>query len=108
MDEDFKQLTTLTEVVKNAISLKESESSRKLMYFIRRSLGQVGLTGEYEESEILIKAYLRVRDKILSGSRIENYLSYLTRVSYFIILEENRQRQRQARLGKKLSHITFT
>jgi|GEM_PF-3318952 DNA-directed RNA polymerase specialized sigma24 family protein len=108
MEEDFKQLKTLTEVVKDAISLKESESSRKLMYFIKRSLGQLGLAGQYEESEVLIKAYLRVRDKILSGTRIENYLGYLTQVSYYIILEESRQRRRQIRLGQKLSYITFT
>ncbi|NJL47588.1 MAG: hypothetical protein HC929_09000 [Leptolyngbyaceae cyanobacterium SM2_5_2] len=107
MDEDFKQLRALTEVVKDAISLKESESSKKLMYFIKRSLNQVGLAGEYEESEVLIKAYLRVRDRILSGTQIDNHLGYLTRVTYFIILEENRKRQRQIRLGQKLSHLTF-
>lgn len=105
MDEDFNQLKVLTEVVKDAISHKENGSSKKLMYFIRRSLSQMGLTHECEESEILIQAYLRTRDKILSGTRISNYSAYLTRVAYFVILDESKRRNRRGKLNKKLSYV---
>jgi DNA-directed RNA polymerase specialized sigma24 family protein len=104
MDEDFNQLRLLTEVVKDAISHKENGNSKKLIYFIRRSLGQVGLSHEYEESEILIQAYLRARDKILSGEYISNHSAYLSRVAYFIILEESKRRNRRGQLSQKLSY----
>ncbi len=105
MDEDFNQLKVLTEVVKDAISHKEHGSSKRLMYFIKRSLNQVGLTHECEESEILIQAYLRTRDKILAGARISNYSAYLTRVAYFVILDESKRRNRRGKLNKKLSYV---
>ena len=104
MDEDFDQLKALTEVVKDAIAHKENGSSKKLMYFIKRSLGQVGLTHEWEESEILIQAYFRAREKVLAGERISNYGAYLTRIAYFVILEESKRRNRRGKLNKKLSH----
>jgi DNA-directed RNA polymerase specialized sigma24 family protein len=105
MDEDFNQLKVLTEVVKDAILHKENGSSKKLMYFIKRSLGQVGLSHEWEESDILIQAYLRARDKILSGERISHHSAYLTRVAYYIILEESKRRNRRGKLNQKLSYV---
>ena len=103
MEEDFNQLKVLTEVVKDAISHKEKDGAKKLMYFIKRSLGQFNLAHEYEESEILIQAYLRARNKILSGERIVNHSAYLTSVAYFIILEESKRKIRRKQLNHKLS-----
>lgn len=105
MNDYLTQLCTLTEIIKDAVASKEEDDSKKLVYFIRRSLGQVGLSGQYEESEVLIQAYIRVRDKILSGTRIHSFLPYLSRVCYLIILEESRKRQSQTKLRQKLRSI---
>ncbi|PSR18736.1 hypothetical protein C8255_05795 [filamentous cyanobacterium CCP3] len=102
MNDSLTQLRTLTEIIKDAVASKEEEDSKKLVYFIRRSLGQVGLSGQYEESEVLIQAYIRIRDKILSGVYIHNFLPYLSRVCYLIILEESRKRKSQIKLRQKL------
>lgn len=108
MNDDLNQLRTLTEIVKDAVSQKEHESSRKLMYFIKRSLSQVGLAGECEESEILIHAYMRVREKIILGTQIDNHIAYISRFCYLIILEESRRRNSRHRLSKKLRSLANT
>ncbi|MGF1518978.1 MAG: hypothetical protein ACFCVB_14420 [Nodosilinea sp.] len=105
MNDDPNQLRTLTEIVRDAVSQKERDSSKKLMYFIKRSLSQVGLTGECEESEILIRAYIRVREKIMAGTQVEDYLAYVSRFCYLIILEESRRRNSRSRLSQKLMFL---
>ncbi len=102
MNDGLNQLRTLTEIVKDTVSHKESEDSKKLIYFIRRCLGQAGLLHEYSESEILISAYFRIREKIESGVIIENYLAYIKRFCQLIVIEESRRRNSRNRLTQKL------
>lgn len=106
MNEVYTQLELLTEFIRRTLSQKESGTSKKLMFFIRRSLSQMGLYNEWDESEILIEAYLRTREQIKSGAIIENLPSYLTRVSQLIIFEKRRQRKRSHGITQKLSGLT--
>ena len=106
MNEVHKQLELLTEFVKHTLSRKEAGTSKNLMFLIRRSLGQMRLLNEWDESEILIEAYLRTRRNIESGEIIENLPGYLVRVSQFIILEKNRKRKRNYGISQKLSGFT--
>ncbi|NER82289.1 MAG: sigma-70 family RNA polymerase sigma factor [Leptolyngbya sp. SIO1D8] len=105
MNEVHKQLELLTEVVKQALSRKENGSSRNLMFFIRRSLAQMRLRNEWDESEILVEAYMRTRKLIEAGEIIENFPGYLTRVSQFIIFEKSRKRKRNHGIHQKLSGV---
>ena len=106
MNEAHKQLERLNAVIKQALLGKEGETSKNLMLFIRRSLGQMRLRNEWNESEILVEAYLRTREKISSGEIIDNLPGYLSRVSQYIILEKIRQKSRNYRIHQKLSSFS--
>lgn len=106
MNEACKQLELLNTVIKQALLRKEGETSKNLMLFIRRSLGQMRLHNEWNESEILVEAYLRTRDKINSGEIIDNLPGYLSRVSQYIILEKSRQKKRNYGIHQKLSSFS--
>ncbi|MEM1308648.1 MAG: hypothetical protein AAF722_16735 [Cyanobacteria bacterium P01_C01_bin.70] len=103
MNEIRQQLELLNEVVKRSLSLEEVKTSSNLIFFIRRSLNQVGLYPDWQESEILVEAYLRVRRQINAGKTIHNLPAYLARTSQLIILEKYRLRQRHVRIAQKLS-----
>lgn len=103
MNEICQQLELLNEVVKRSLSPEEVATSKNLIFFIRRSLGQMGLSSDWQESEILVEAYLTVRRQIQDGKTIRNLPAYLTGVSQRIVLEKYRVRQRHARVAQKLS-----
>ncbi|MEO1348890.1 MAG: sigma-70 family RNA polymerase sigma factor [Cyanobacteria bacterium J06635_15] len=105
-NEVYDQLERLNEVIKSALSPKESGTSRKLILFIRRSLNQVGLYNEWSEHEILLEAYLRAHERIKAGEVIDNLPGYLNRVSHFLILEKNKHRRRRQNIRQKLSGFT--
>lgn len=102
MDELQRQLDSLTEIVNSALLLRECESSRKLMFFIRRSLRQMGLNNEWHESEILIEAYLRARGHIQQGKVIRNLPAYLTGIICNLVREKSRERRRRFGIYRKL------
>ncbi|MDB9528157.1 sigma-70 family RNA polymerase sigma factor [Oscillatoria sp. CS-180] len=104
MNEIYKQLELLNEVVKRSLSLEEVSTSKNLIFFIRRSLYQMGLYPEWHESEILVEAYMRIRQQIMAGKEIQNLPAYLARVSQFIVLEKRRQRKRNYGIRQKLTH----
>lgn len=94
MNEIQEQLELLNEVVKRSLSFKEVGTSKNIIFFIRRSLNQMGLSPEWHESEILIDAYLRIRQQVIDGREIRYFPAYLKRVSQFIMLEKKKQRSR--------------
>ncbi|ASC71239.1 hypothetical protein XM38_021910 [Halomicronema hongdechloris C2206] len=102
MDQPHKQLELLNQVIRGALSLEEGSTSKKLIFFIRRSLAQMGLQGEWQESEVLIEAYLRTRERVMAGEVISNFPGYLAQVSQYILLEKRRQRQRNHNINQKL------
>lgn len=102
MDQPHKQLELLNQVIRGALSLQEDASSKKLLFFIRRSLTQMGLYGEWQESEVLIEAYLRTRERVMAGEVIGNFPGYLAQVAQYILLEKRRQRQRNHNISQKL------
>ncbi|MEM6840004.1 MAG: hypothetical protein AAF609_24610 [Cyanobacteria bacterium P01_C01_bin.120] len=103
MNEIRQQLELLNEVIKRSLSLEEVKTSINLILFIRRSLNQAGLYPDWQESEILVEAYLRVRGQINAGKAIHNLPAYLTRTSQLIVLEKYRHRQRHVKIAQKLS-----
>ena len=103
MNEIYKQLDLLNEVVKRSLSPKEVETSKNLIFFIRRSLRQMDLYPECHESDILVEAYLRTRQQILDGKEIRNFPAYLARVSQLIVFEKRRQKKRGYGLNQKLT-----
>ena len=103
MHKIYKQLELLHEVVSRSLLPQEVGTSKNLIFFIRRSLNQMGLYPEWHESEILIEAYLRVRQKILAGQEVQKFPAYLTRVSQLIILEKSKQRRRSSNIRQKLA-----
>ena len=103
MHKIYKQLELLHEVVSRSLSPQEVGTSKNLIFFIRRSLNQMGLYPEWHESEILIEAYLRVRQKILAGQEVQKFPAYLTRVAQLIILEKSKQRRRNSNIRQKLA-----
>lgn len=106
MNDVYAQLELLTQFIRRALLREESDTSKNLMFFIRRSLNQMGLYNEWDESEILVEAYLRTREQIKSGEIIDNLPNYLARVSQFIIFEKRRQRKRNRGITQKLSGFT--
>lgn len=104
MDELQRQLESLTEVVNSALLLRECESSRKLMFFIKRLLRQMRLENEWHASEILIEAYLRTRDQVQAGKAIRNPPSYLMSVAHNVVREKKREQQRHHGIQKKLAN----
>ncbi|MEO1298282.1 MAG: hypothetical protein AAFW75_21370 [Cyanobacteria bacterium J06636_16] len=106
MDEAYRQLEILNDVIKQTLLRKEDGASKNLILLIRRSLTQMRLHYEWDESEILVEAYMRTRKKILAGEIIENLPGYLTRVCQFIIFEKHRQRKRHHNISQKLSGLS--
>ncbi|MFE4104955.1 RNA polymerase sigma factor [Almyronema epifaneia] len=102
MDLVCQQLKRLNEVMNAALSAREEGSSKRLVFFVRRSLQQFNLYGEWCESEILIDAYLRTRQKIEHGEVIDNFPGYLSSVSFNIIREHHRSRQRKFAACQKM------
>ena len=103
MHKIYKQLELLHEVVSRSLSPQEVGTSKNLIFFIRRSLNQMSLYPEWHESEILIEAYLRVRQKVLAGHEVQKFPAYLTRVAQLIIFEKSKQRKRNYSISQKLS-----
>ncbi len=98
----IEQLELLTKLVNDTLSEERNESSRKIFYFIRRSLRQFKLNGQRQESDILLEAYTRVRKKIESGESIENMPAYLNRVAFNIIREKSRKQKKAEDLHIRL------
>ena len=108
MNEAYRQLEILNDLIKQTLLRKEGGTSKNLMLLIRRSLTQMRLQYEWGESEILVEAYMRTRKRILGGEIIENLPGYVTRVCQLIILEKNRQRKRHYNISQKLSGFSHT
>ena len=98
------QLKLLNELVKDAISEEWDESTRKIFFFIKRSLRQFKLYGQLQESDILTQAYIRVRQKIESGELIQNMPAYLNRVAFNIVREESRKQKKSEDLPIRLNN----
>ncbi len=97
-----KQLELLAKVVNNTLSQEWDESTRKIFFFIKRSLRQFKLDGQLQESDILIDAYLRARKKIESGKSIQNMSAYLNRVCFNIIREKSKKQKKSEYLYIRL------
>lgn len=93
-DNQEKQLKLLTTLVSDTLSEKQDESTRKIFFFIKRSLRQCNLDGQIQESDILIEAYLRVRKKIESGEFVQNMPAYLNRFAFNIIREKIKEQKK--------------
>ncbi|MGF1524452.1 MAG: RNA polymerase sigma factor [Leptolyngbyaceae cyanobacterium] len=106
MNEAYQQLEILNDLIKQMLLRKGGRTSKNLMLLIRRSLTQMRLHYEWDESEILVDAYMRTRKQILAGEIIENLPGYLTRVCQLIVLEKNRQRKRHHNISQKLSSLS--
>ena len=97
-----KQLELLTKVVNDTLSEEWEESTRKIFFFIKRSLLQFKLNGQLQESDILLEAYIRVRQKIESGESIQNMPAYLNRVAFNIIREKSKKQKKAEDLHIRL------
>lgn len=65
MDNPKEQHDILTEIVNDILSREWDESTRKIFFFIKRTLRQFRLHLQLEESDILIDAYLRTSENRL-------------------------------------------
>ncbi len=97
-----EQLDLLNKLINNILSQEGDESTRKIFFFIKRILRQFRLDSQLQESEILIDAYLRIREKIKSGESIKNISAYLNRVSYNIVREHSKKQKRSEKLHGRL------
>ena len=97
------QLNLLTEVVVNSLSDNGDDSAHKLLFVIKRFLRQFKLDSKWDESEILVEAYIRTRKKIIDERiYIKNIPAFLNRVSYNIIRESWKKEKRVKEIGLKL------
>lgn len=96
------QLALLAEIVNDTLSEEWDESTRKIFFFIKRSLRQFKLDGQLQESDILLDTYLRVRKKIESGEYIQNMPAYLNRVAFNIIREKSKKQKKSEDLHIRL------
>jgi RNA polymerase sigma factor (sigma-70 family) len=101
-DSQENQLELLTTVVNNLLSEEKDEATRKIFFFIKRTLRQFKLDGQLEESDILSEAYLCVRKKIESGELIQNIPAYLNRVAFNIIRERSKKKKKSKDLHIRL------
>jgi DNA-directed RNA polymerase specialized sigma24 family protein len=101
-DSQENQLELLTTVINNLLSEEKDEATRKIFFFIKRSLNQFKLNSQLEESDILSEAYLRVRKKIESGELIQNMPAYLNRVAFNIIREKSKKKKKSEDLHIRL------
>ncbi len=97
-----KQLELLAKVVNDTLSEEWDESTRKIFFFIKRSLRQFKLDGQLQESDILLEAYLRIRQKIESGESIQNMPAYLNRFAFNIIREKSKKQKKSEDLHIRL------
>ncbi len=96
------QLKLLAEIVNDTLSEEWYESTRKIFFFIKRSLRQFKLDGQLQESDVLLDTYLRVRKKIESGESIQNMPAYLNRVAFNIIREKSKKQKKSEDLHIRL------
>ncbi|NEQ10131.1 MAG: hypothetical protein F6K37_30620 [Moorea sp. SIO4E2] len=100
---NYNLLNLLNEVVVDALSDKRNDSARKLLFFIKRSLRQFKLDGKWDESEILVEAYIRTRKKIIEYKiSIVNIPAFLNRVSFKIIQEYYKTEKQNKEIKLKL------
>ncbi|WP_036489762.1 RNA polymerase sigma factor [Myxosarcina sp. GI1] len=97
-----EQLELLAKIVNDTLSEEWDESTRKIFFFIKRSLRQFKLDGQLQESDILLDSYLRVRKKIESGESIQNMPAYLNRVAFNIIREKSKKQKKSEDLHIRL------
>lgn len=85
-----RNLQALDAVLNDAIAGADGCHSRKLIFQIERLLRQFCLESFYDESDILIEAYLRTYLRIEQGTSIKNLPAWLYKVSHNIIREYSR------------------
>lgn len=96
------QLDRLEAVLIDALSNYEDSSTRKLVFFIRRTLRQFHLESRYDECQIVIDTYLRAIKLTETGTIAQNLPAWLNRISYNIIREYSRRERQQRKLTNRL------
>lgn len=106
-EEKKEQLKLLTALIEDSLSEKQNDDSRKIFFFAKRTLRQFKLDGQLQESDIVIQAYLRVREKIKSGESIKNMPAYFNRVCYNIVREHSKKQKKTENLCNRLVNNGF-
>lgn len=102
------QLDRLHEVIAHLLSSKGDDTSQRLLLFIKRTLRQFHIDQQFQESEIVVEAYLRSCKRIEAGEVIENLPGWLKTVSYNIIREHNRKATKFKALPAQLIHNSYS
>lgn len=90
------QLKLLSEIVTKSLSEDSDENIHVIFFFIKRILRQFRLDRQFQESDILIETYLRIRKKIESEESIyiRNMQAYFKSVAFNIVREKSRERKK--------------
>ena len=103
-----EQLKQLNEIAMTILSNQDNPSLPKILLFIKRTLVQFHLHTFVHEREVFIKAYLRTYRQIQAGKSIQRLPEYLKGVSFNIIREYNRSRQKAESLNQRLICESFS